>query len=194
MTWNWVRQAGFALVVVLAGAGTALAQASRPDPESIVPLPAAFEMAPPAADVPAELARFQGAWAGIWEDEFRNILVVEKIEKDGRAQVVYGWADSAFIGVSRGWVRTEAKSVGETLTVQRFGWTDSFTIDGANRLFGSSAQRTGRVMAGLFERRDVATMAGGRGTVERLWPGERVRIPHLTLRSADGSKPLELEG
>lgn len=194
MTWNWVRRAGFALVMVLAGAGTALAQPARTDPESVVPLPAAFETTPPGGDVPAELARFQGAWVGTWEDEFRNILVVEKIEKDGRAQVVYAWADSAFIGVSRGWVRTEAKIAGDTLTVQRFGWTDSFTVDGENRLFGTSTQRTGRVAAGAFERRDVGTLTGGRVSIEKVWPGERVRIPHLTLRSADGSRPLELEG
>jgi dienelactone hydrolase len=30
--------------------------------------------------------------------------------------------------------------------------------------------------------------------VEKVWPGERVRIPHLTLRTPDGARALELEG
>ena len=121
--WRWLGRACLAAIIggVLAW-GPVLAQGARPDPESIVPLPAALEITAPGPDVPASLAAFQGAWVGTWEDEFRNILVVERIAANGRASVVYAWADSAFYGVSRGWMRTEAKIDKGVLTIQRFGW------------------------------------------------------------------------
>ncbi len=122
-----------ALVGVVFAGGPVQAQGARPDPESVVPLPATLEITAPGADVPAALAAFQGAWVGTWEDEFRNILVVERIFPDGRANVVYAWADSAFFGVSRGWLRTEAKIDKGVLSVQRFGWTDALTADGTGR-------------------------------------------------------------
>jgi dienelactone hydrolase len=171
-------------VMVLGLAGPAWGQAAPSDPESVVALPPSFEITSPGPDVPAELARFQGAWVGTWEDEFRNILVVERIAADGKANVVYAWADSTFYGVSRAWVRAEAKIEKEVLTVQRFGWTDSFTFDAFDRLSGTSTQRTGRVTAGVFVRMDAARLSGGRASVEKVWPGERVRIPHLTLQGA----------
>ncbi len=174
--------------------GPALAQGARPDPENIVPLPAALEITAPGPDVPASIAAFQGAWVGTWEDEFRNILVVERIAADGRASVVYAWADSAFYGVSRGWMRAEAKINKGVLTIQRFGWTDALAVDGNGRLTGTSTQRTGRVAPGVFVRAEPASLAGGKAVVEKVWPGERVRIPHLTLRKPDGSRALELEG
>jgi dienelactone hydrolase len=168
------------LGAVLVACGPAWGQA---DPESVVALPPAFEIVAPGPDVPVALARFQGAWVGTWEDEFRNILVVERIAADGKANVVYAWADSTFYGVSRGWMRAEAKIENETLTVARFGWSDSFVFEG-ERLSGTSTQRSGRVAGGVFARLDAATLAGRSLSVEKVWPGERVRIPHLTLGNA----------
>jgi dienelactone hydrolase len=193
--WGWLGRACLAAFIggFLAW-GPVLAQGARPDPESIVPLPAALEIMAPGPDVPASLAAFRGAWVGTWEDEFRNILVVERIAADGRASVVYAWADSAFYGVSRGWMRTEAKIANGVLTIQRFGWTDALAVDGKGRLTGTSTQRTGRVAPGVFARAEPASLAGGKAVVEKVWPGERVRIPHLTLRTPDGARALELEG
>ena len=77
----------------------AQAQPLTVDPESIVPLPDKFDMEMPAPDVPAEIARFQGAWIGTWHDD-RHILVVEPVTPDGHANVVFAQSDSAFYGMN----------------------------------------------------------------------------------------------
>jgi dienelactone hydrolase len=181
---GWARWIAGAVLMVMVASGPARGQTTASDPESVVALPPAFEITAAGADIPAELARFQGAWVGTWEDEFRNILVVERIAADGKANVVYAWADSSFYGVSRGWMRTEAKIDKEVLTVQRFGWADSFAFESAERLTATSTQRTGRVAAGAFTRMNASALTGGRVSVDKVWPGDRVRIPHLTLQGA----------
>src|SRR5262245_35631415 len=70
------------------------------DPESIVPLPDKLDLATPAPAVPLEIARFQGAWIGTWQDD-RHILVVERVGPDGHAHVVFARSDSAFYGMNR---------------------------------------------------------------------------------------------
>ena len=83
----------------------AQAQPLTIDPESIVPLPAKFDMEPPTPDVPPEMARFYGAWIGTWHDD-RHILVVERIKPNGHADVVFAQSDSAFFGTNREWWRS----------------------------------------------------------------------------------------
>jgi len=73
----------------------ALAQQLTVDPESIVPLPDRLEMRQPAPDVPPDIARFGGAWIGTWADDIRAILVVERVEPAGRADVVFAHGDKA---------------------------------------------------------------------------------------------------
>src|SRR6185369_11114500 len=86
----------------------AQAQPLTVDPESLVPLPDKFDMEMPAPDVPPAIARFHGAWVGTWHDD-RHILVVERVKPDGRANVVFAQADSAFSGMNREWWRDKAR-------------------------------------------------------------------------------------
>src|SRR5882757_3669201 len=81
---------------------SAQAQPLTVDPETIVPLPNKFDMEMPAPDVPPEIARFQGAWIGTWQDD-RHILVVERVTPDGHANVVFAQSDSAFYSMNREW-------------------------------------------------------------------------------------------
>jgi dienelactone hydrolase len=103
-----------ALLLLLAHA--AGAQPLTVDPESIVPLPGKFDMETPAADVPPEMARFLGAWIGTWHDD-RHILVVERVKRDGHADVVFAQSDSAFYGMNREWWRSEATIADGVLTL-----------------------------------------------------------------------------
>ena len=84
---------------------TAQAQPLTIDPETIVPLPAKFDMETPTSDVPAEIARFHGAWIGTWHDD-RHILVVERVRRDGHAHVLFAQSDSAFYDMNREWWRS----------------------------------------------------------------------------------------
>src|SRR6478735_573641 len=89
------------------------------DPESIVPLPAKFDMETPAPDVPPEIARFHGAWIGTWHDD-RHVLVVERVRRDGHAHVLFAQSDSAFYDMNREWWRSEATITNGALILTGF--------------------------------------------------------------------------
>lgn len=179
---------------------SAPAQPLTIDPETVVPLPPRFDMEPPASDVPPEIARFQGAWTGTWSDDIRTIIVVERVKADGRADMVFAHGDSAFYGTYREWWRTEAKVVHGVLTIagdaMRIPWLRSlqFAFDGSDRLFLTSTYHSGGVGSGALVRADTARLAAGERPAEWPWPGERVRIPHVTVRTPDGTRPITLEG
>jgi len=61
-----------------------------------VPLPADVSVTAPAADVPPAMARFSGVWAhGAWYGELPHVLIVERVDSDGRAAVVYAVGESS---------------------------------------------------------------------------------------------------
>ena len=171
---------------------SAQAQSLTVDPESIVPLPPRFDIEPPAADVPPEMARFQGAWIGTWQDD-RHILVVERVKSDGHADVVFAQSDSAFYGMNREWWRDRAMIADGALTMTGFR-TFRYAFDGPDRLYLTATLKNGAVTSGVLVRADAARLAAGERPIDWSWPGERVRIPHLTVRTPDGARPITLEG
>lgn len=197
MFGRWTTTSILLLVLMMQ---SAQAQPLTVDPESVVPLPARFDMEPPASDVPPEIARFQGAWIGTWSDDIRTIIVVERVNADGRASMVFAHGDSAFYGTYREWWRTEAKVADGVLTItgnaMRIPWLRSlqFAFDGPDRLFLTSTYPSGGVGSGALVRADPARLAAGYRPNEWPWPGERVRMPHLTVRTPDGARPIMLEG
>jgi dienelactone hydrolase len=167
------------------------AQPLTVDPESIVPLPDKFDIETPAPDVPPDIARFQGAWIGTWHDD-RHILVVERVTADGHANVVFAQSDSAFYGQNREWWRDKATVVDGVLTLTGFR-TFRYAFDGPDRLYMTAALKNGGVTSGVLVRADATRLAAGDRPNEWPWPGERVFIPHLNLRTPDGTRPIMLE-
>jgi dienelactone hydrolase len=180
------------VVVVMSWTSNAQTQSLTIDPESIVPLPDTFDLELPAPDVPPAIARFQGAWIGTWHDD-RHILVVERVRPDGHANVVFANADSAFYGLNREWWRSEATIADGVLTITGFR-TFRYAFDAADRLFMTATLKVGAVTSGALVRADAARLAAGDRPAEWPWPGERVSIPHLTVRTPDGARPIMLEG
>jgi hypothetical protein len=182
-------------VILMNGLSSAQAQPLTIDPESIVPLPDKFDIEVPAPDVPPDMARFLGAWIGTWHDD-RHILVVERIRRDGHADVVFAQSDSAFYGMNREWWRGQAAIADGVLTMTGFR-TFRYAFDGPNRLYLAatiaSGPATGNVMSGALVRADPARLAAGDRPAEWPWPGERVWIPHLTVHTPDGARPILLE-
>jgi hypothetical protein len=93
------RRGPLAAAVVPAVVLALLVGAARPaqarDCRSEVLLPADVRVVPPAADVPAAIARFSGTWLGTWSfdndpDTLCAALVVEEVLPNGYARVVYG--------------------------------------------------------------------------------------------------------
>jgi dienelactone hydrolase len=177
-------------VAVMSGMHNAQAQLTV-DPESIVPLPGKFDMETPAPDVPPEIARFQGAWIGTWHDD-RHILVVERVKPDGHANVVFAQSDSAFYGMNREWWRDQAAIADGVLTMTGFR-IFRYAFDGPDRLYMTATLKSGGVTSGTLIRANVARLAAGERPADWPWPGERVWIPHLTVRTPDGIRPIMLE-
>jgi dienelactone hydrolase len=174
----------------------AQAQPLTVDPESIVPLPDKFDMETPAPDVPPEMARFHGAWVGTWHDD-RHIFVVERVKRDGHANVVFAKAASAFydpsFGMNREWWRDEATIADGVLTMTGFR-IFRYAFDGPDRLYLTATNsKSGGVTSGALVRAEGARLAAGDRPDEWPWPGERVWIPHLKLRTSDGARPIMLE-
>ena len=167
------------------------------DPESIVPLPDKFDIELPAPDVPPEIARFHGAWIGTWGDDNRHALVVERIRPDGKANVVFAHADSAYYNMYREWFRSEATIADGVLTFHATFTVASVTLrfvfDGPDRLYETATYRPEGVRSGILVRTDLARLAKHDLPIEWPGPGERVSIPHLTARTPDGARPIMLE-
>ncbi len=169
----------------------AAAQPLTVDPESIVPLPSKFDMEMPAPEVPPEIARFQGAWIGTWHDD-RHILVVERVAADGQANVVFAESDSAFYNQNRQWWRDKATIADGVLTMTGYR-IFRYAFDGPDRLYMTATLKNGGVTSGTLVRADAARLAAGDRPTDWPWPGERVWIPHLVVRTPDGTRPIMLE-
>jgi dienelactone hydrolase len=68
-----------------------------------------------------------------------------------------------------------------------------YTFDGPDRLFMTAMLKSGSVTSGALIRADATRLAAGERPVDWPWPGERTRIPHLTVRTPDGARPIMLE-
>ncbi|MBI2618283.1 hypothetical protein HYW58_02420 [Candidatus Kaiserbacteria bacterium] len=92
------------------------------------PLPEeASVIVPPGQDVPGEFARFSGIWTdGRWSawgfddatGPLCTTLVVSEVNKDGSASVIYSWGDAPSWGITKGWVRRDARIVENEMLVK----------------------------------------------------------------------------
>src|SRR5215510_8732997 len=155
------------LSMVLMLTANTLAQPLTVDPESIVPLPDKFDMETPSAEVPPDMARFQGAWIGTWHDD-RHILVVERVKADVHAHVVSGQSDSAFYGMNREWWRDDATIVDGSLTMKGFR-IFRYAFDGPDRLYMTATLKNGGVSSGTLIRADPASLAAGERPANWPW-------------------------
>ena len=123
--------------------------------------------------------------------------MVERVTPDGHANVVFAKAASAFYdpssGMNREWWRDKATIIGGVLTMTGFR-IFRYAFDGPDRLYLTATNsKSGGITSGALVRADAARLAAGDRPVEWPWPGERIWIPHLTLRTPDGARPIMLE-
>jgi hypothetical protein len=86
------------IILVLCFAGYSLAYAQQQITVNGIPLPADTKVVPPDASVKPELARFSGAWTGVWNPGPPHILVVEQVTNEG-ATVIYAWGQDMSINL-----------------------------------------------------------------------------------------------
>lgn len=157
----------------------------------VIPLPSDLKVETPAADVPASVARFAGAWAhGAWDGVLPHVLIVETVESTGRAHVVYALGDLDEAGVTRGYRRVTGRIVGDLLTVdlgERVSVAYHIAGHSLRGTYTSSRRRATVTLTRATLAEVVAVPAGVPGVV----PGTTVRIP--LPETGSGRPPVTLE-
>jgi dienelactone hydrolase len=156
-----------------------------------IPLPADLKVDLPAADVPANVARFAGAWAhGAWDGVLPHLLVVETVDRTGRAQVVYALGDSAEANVNRGYRRVTGRIVADLLTFdlsERASVVYHFAGDSLRGTYTSSRRR----YTVTLTRATLAEVMAVPASVPGVVIGTTVHIP--ITESGPGGKRATLE-
>ena len=123
-----------------------------------VALPKAIIVTPPNNEVSSDLAKFSGAWAGdAWNGSTPNALVVEKVNEDGSANVIFAWGDIARRKRERGWSRIAARIADGVLSfsIPNRG-TVEYSLARDGRLLGRYTFLSGRSDSVLLTRIDPA--------------------------------------
>jgi dienelactone hydrolase len=142
-----------------------------------VPLPPDLTLDPPAADVPESISRFAGAWAhGAWDGVLPHVLVVERVDSAGRAQVVYALGDAAEANISRAYRRLTGRIVADLLMLELREGVSVVYRWGGDSLRGtySSSRRSYSV---TLTRATLAEAMAVPATVPGVVAGTTVRIP-----------------
>lgn len=109
------------------------------------PLPDNVNIRTPSADVPERYAGFSGRWGpGKWDDELCHVLVVETVDSEGEAEVIYSWGTSERWNIRQaGWVRVMGRVLGAKLKIKLYDgkvdvnyWLDGETLYG--RYYGGN--------------------------------------------------------
>jgi len=156
-----------------------------------IPLPSDVKVDPPAADVPASVARFAGAWAhGAWDGVLPHVLVVEIVDGSGRAQVVYAVGDFAEADVHREYRRVTGRVVGDLLAFDLSnGVSVAYHIagDSLRGVYTSSRRRYTITLT----RTTIAAVIALPASVPGVVTGSTVRIP--MTEAGPGGKRITLE-
>lgn len=181
---------GVGAVCVVAVLGHGLSDAARAQAPTI-PLPSDLKIDPPGGDVPANIARFAGAWAhGAWDGMLPHALVVEAVESGGRAHVVYALGDSDEAGVTRGYRRVTGRIVGDLLMFDPSERVSTVYHIAGDSLRGTYTGRRGRSRVTLT-RATLAEVMAVPAVVPGVVSGTTVRIP--IAETGPGRPPTTLE-
>jgi dienelactone hydrolase len=82
-----------------------------------VPLPQDATVGTGAASGNAIQRQWIGAWFGLWDGVLKHILLVESVDDDGSARVVYATGDNPVWGTQRHWRRYKATATEAQLTI-----------------------------------------------------------------------------
>ena len=156
-----------------------------------IPLPSDLKVDPPAADVPANVSRFAGAWAhGAWDGVLPHVLVVETVDGTGRAQVVYALGDFAEAKVTRGFRRVTGRIVADLLTLDLSEGASVVYHIAGDSLRGTYVSSRRRYTVTLT-RTALAEVMAAPASVPGVVTGTTVRIP--MTEAGSGGKRITLE-
>jgi len=142
-----------------------------------VTLPPDVTLDPPAADVPESISRFAGAWAhGAWDGVLPHVLVVERVDGTGRAQVVYALGEAAEANVTRAYRRLTGRIVADLLMLELREGVSVVYRWGGDSLRGTYSSSR-RFYSVTMTRATLAAATAVPATVPGAVTGTTVRIP-----------------
>jgi dienelactone hydrolase len=151
-----------------------------------VPIPADAHVvsAPPEASEAAK--RFSGAWVGSWGGERHHLLIVESVETNGAARVVYAVGNNTGAGTGRQWQRYQATISGDTLTIAGV-FTATYTLRPPDRLTANFRLATA-ISEATLSRIDLADLTRPRASIAWRMPTE-----FLNTGLQEDGRPVRLE-
>lgn len=97
---------------------------------SQAPLPDDISISPPSPAIAQHVSAFSGAWLGAWGAELPTALVVEQVNSNGTAEVIYSWGDSPTHQFEAGWSRHAGRiSKGKLRFLSDGGASIDFTLE-----------------------------------------------------------------
>ena len=121
-----------------------------------VPLPTDLSIQPPGTDVPAEDAAFSGAWGnGAWDGSTPTALIVEQVDEDGTAKVIYARGATEHPKITDHWLSLSGRIEDHCLAIHlsdpdsSAGFLVQYRIVAPGRLEGDLTTRDGWRTAGL---------------------------------------------
>ena len=94
---------------------------------------------------------------GRWGGALKHILIVESLQPDGNASVIYGWGDDPRLNITRGFRRLGANLSGDTLTIES-SFTATYKLTSATSATASRRRGESRAQADMVKV-DLATLA-----------------------------------
>jgi acetyl esterase/lipase len=123
-------------------------------------IPGDARVVPPSAAVPASQQRFLGAWVGRWRDAVKHILIVESVQPDGSANVIYAYGVYPGLSIRSGFRRLRAKISGDALTIED-SFTATYKLTSANSATASYERGASRYQADMVKVDLAALIASG---------------------------------
>jgi dienelactone hydrolase len=160
-----------------------------------VPLPTDLLIQPPGAGVPAADAAFSGAWGnGAWDGSAPTVLIVEQVDEDGTAKVIYARGTSEHPNTAAQWLRLTGRIEDRCLTIHlpdpnsSAGFRVQYRITGPGRLEGDLTTWDGWRTQAFLQRipgPPAAIIATAALPFRPIW--HEIRIPeHSSVGAASG--------
>jgi dienelactone hydrolase len=152
-----------------------------------VPLPSDATVAAPAPGTPLQ-RHWSGVWIGAWEGALKHILLVESIDENGAARVIYAVDENASIGVRRIWSRYGATASERTLIVAGTGFSATYEAADDGRL-KATYKRGGSISHATMTRTDLAALTKPNAVID--WTAGKSELVQTDL--IEDGKPVWLE-
>ena len=123
-------------------------------------IPGDARVVPPSGAVPESQQRFLGAWVGRWRDAVKHILIVESVQPDGSASVIYSYGVYPGLSIRPGFRRLGAKIRGDALIIED-SFTATYKLTSATSATASYQRGASRYQADMVKLDLAALIASG---------------------------------